>query len=251
MNVVIAKSSVECGLSAGMAVKSSLLELQAKDRDLRVILASAPSQSEMLRVLTEPVPPPPGIDWGKVSIFHMDEYLGLAATHPASFRSYQLSHVMSRITPRRFEGICGEAADIDAECNRYSSLLSEQPIDLVCLGIGENGHLAFNDPPVADFNDPKQVKVVELDERCRRQQVNDGCFQNLEDVPRYAITLTIPTLISAKRVICTVPGRRKAEAVRNALEGPVSTACPASILREHPSVELFLDVDSASLLTRP
>jgi glucosamine-6-phosphate deaminase len=146
--------------------------------------------------------------------------------------------------------INGQAADPQQECERYGALLSQRPIDLVCLGIGENGHLAFNDPPVADFSDPALVKVVELDEMCRLQQVHDGAFRSVEEVPRSALTLTIPALMSAGCLSAAVPGPAKAEAVRNALEGPLETRCPASILRTHPNAALFLDTASASLLGR-
>ncbi len=167
----------------------------------RVILASAPSQSDMLAVLMQAE-----FDWSRVTIFHMDEYLGLSGVHPASFGHYQRTHVLNRITPEAFHAIDGETSQPAMECDRYARLLSECPIDLVCLGIGENGHLAFNDPPTADFADPVWVKVVDLDPVCRQQQVNDGCFATLEDVPRHAITLTIPALMSAGALVCVVPG---------------------------------------------
>ena len=208
----------------------------------RVILASAPSQNELLDALVGA-----DVDWSRVTLFHMDEYAGLDAQHPASFRRYQRERVLDRIRPAAFHGLAGEA-DADAECARYAALLAEAPIDVVCLGIGENGHLAFNDPPVADFADPALVKVVALDEACRRQQVNDGCFAALDAVPRHALTLTIPALLRGGALFCAVPGPRKANAVRDALRGPISTACPASILRTHPHATLYLDADSAALL---
>jgi glucosamine-6-phosphate deaminase len=209
----------------------------------RIVLACAPSQDEMLAALaTAPV------DWPRVTVFHMDEYVGLEAGHPASFRRYLHEHFLSRVRPMAFHGICGEAADAAAECQRYATLLAEAPLDLVCLGIGENGHLAFNDPPVADFADPERVKVVTLDEACRRQQVNDGCFGSLADVPRRALTLTIPLLMGARRLVVTVPGLRKAAAVRAALHGPISTACPASVSRTHLAAVLHLDQAAASTL---
>jgi glucosamine-6-phosphate deaminase len=209
----------------------------------RVILASAPSQNELLAALVAS-----GVDWPRVTIFHMDEYVGLPADHPATFRAYQREHALSRIKPAAFHGIRGEAADSAAECERYTALLREAPIDLVCLGIGENGHLAFNDPPVADFNDPAWVKPVELDHLCRQQQVNDGCFPSLDAVPRTALTLTIPALLSARAIVGAVPGPRKASAVRDTLTGAISTACPASILRKHSNAALYLDRESAALL---
>jgi glucosamine-6-phosphate deaminase len=152
------------------------------------------------------------------------------------------------VQPAAFHGIRGEASQSAAECARYAALLAEAPIDLVCMGIGENGHIAFNDPPVADFDDPQAVKVVELDQACRKQQVNDGCFPSVDGVPRQAITLTCPALMSGRVLVCVVPGPRKAEAVSNTLRAPISTACPATILRRHANATLYLDSASASLL---
>jgi len=210
----------------------------------RIIVASAPSQNELVAGLAKAE----DIDWSKVTIFHMDEYVGLPSDHPATFRAYQKQHLLAAITPAAFHGIRGEASDPGAECVRYATLLAEAPIDHVCMGIGENGHIAFNDPPVADFKDPRLVKVVELDDACRQQQVNDGCFPDFDSVPTHAISLTCPALMSAGAAVCVVPGPRKAEAVRATLEGPISTACPASILRQHPNAVLYLDRDSASKL---
>lgn len=233
----------EMGRAAAEAAARALAETIAANGEARVILASAPSQNELLQHLLAAE-----IDWSRITIFHMDEYVGLGAEHPASFRSYQQEHVLSRIKPRAFHGIRGEAPDAEAECRRYAALLAEAPIDVVCLGIGENGHLAFNDPPVADFADPVLVKVVELDEVCRQQQVNDGCFPTLDAVPRHAITLTIPALLGGRQLFCVVPGPRKAAAVRATLRGPIDTACPASILRRHPRARLYLDAASAAEL---
>jgi glucosamine-6-phosphate deaminase len=178
----------------------------------------------------------------------MDEYLGLDVSHPASFRRYMRERVEARLKPKRFHYLEGDTLLPLAECERYTALLAAQPIDLCCLGIGENGHLAFNDPPVADFADPHRVKLVKLDEACRRQQVGEGHFANLEAVPQYAFTLTVPALCSARRMLCIVPERRKAQAVKNALLGPIGVACPASFLRQQSHCTLFLDGDSASLL---
>jgi glucosamine-6-phosphate deaminase len=178
----------------------------------------------------------------------MDEYLGLPASHPASFRRYMRERVESKLKPRAFHYIEGDALLPLDECDRYTRLLEAQPIDLCCLGIGENGHLAFNDPAVANFQDPRKVKIVQLDLVCRQQQAGEGHFPSVEDVPPYAITLTIPALCSARKMLCVAPEKRKAKAVRDALRGPVSPACPASILRQQPHATLFLDTDSASLL---
>jgi glucosamine-6-phosphate deaminase len=177
----------------------------------------------------------------------MDEYVGLEATHPASFRRYQREQVLNRVKPAAFHGIRGESRDPLAETHRYAGLLQAAPIDVVCAGIGENGHLAFNDPP-ADLHDPQCVKIVALDEACRRQQVNDGCFPSIESVPSTAITLTVPALLSGGEIFVIVPGPRKAEAVKNTLKLPVSGACPATALRTHPRALLFIDADSSALV---
>ncbi len=208
------------------------------------ILASAASQVRFLAALTAL----PGLDWSRVTLFHMDEYLGITADHPASFRRYMREHVESRVTPRVFHYLAGDALEPIKECERFTRLLRAQPIDLCCLGIGENGHVAFNDPPVADFNDPLTVKIVKLDEACRMQQVGEGSFPNLAAVPQYALTLTVPALCSARKLLCVVPEQRKARAVHDALKGPITTACPSSSLRQQSHATLFLDAESASLL---
>jgi glucosamine-6-phosphate deaminase len=186
-----------------------------------------------------------GVDWTSVVGFHMDEYVGISADHPASFRRYLRERLVSRVPFRAFHYVEGDASDIGAECARYGRLLREHPLDLCCLGIGENGHLAFNDPPVADFEDPVDVKVVTLDDACRRQQVGEGHFPDVDAVPSEAITVTIPALLRAETVLAIVPEARKREPVRRALEGPVTTACPASILRQQAHATLYLDADSA------
>ena len=177
----------------------------------------------------------------------MDEYVGIGPDHPAGFQRWIRERISARVGPREAHYLDG-LADPETECARDGSLLRTHPLDLCCLGIGENGHLAFNDPPVADFEDPRDVKVVELDGACRRQQVNEGHFPSVEEVPRLAVTVTIPALLRAGRVLAIVPEQRKARPVRDALQGPVSTACPASILRLHDNVSLHLDVGSAGLL---
>ena len=189
----------------------------------------------------------PGVPWGKVVAFHMDEYVGIGPDHPAGFRRWIRQRIAepTRVgTVHYLDGLAEPAA----ECARYAALLRRHPLDLCCLGIGENGHLAFNDPPVADFDDPVDVKVVELDRACRRQQVNEGHFASLEEVPARAMTVTVPALLRARTVLAIVPERRKAEPVRAALEGPVSTACPASALRTAAHAVLHLDPGSGSLL---
>ena len=212
-----------------------------------VMFASGNSQMAFLATLTADE----SVDWSHVVGFHMDEYLGITDEHPASFRRYMREHILDRVDLAAFHGIRGDAPDADAECDRYADLLRDHPLDLSCLGIGENGHLAFNDPPVADFDDPLDVKVVELDEPCRRQQVGEGHFADLAAVPTHAITVTIPALLRARRVLAIVPEARKREPVRRALDGPVSTECPASILRTLDHATLFLDEDSAGAASRP
>ncbi|WP_309385990.1 glucosamine-6-phosphate deaminase [Cerasicoccus frondis] len=213
--------------------------------EARVIFACAPSQDNFLHELMERRRE---VDWSKVVVFHMDDYIGLSADNPQSFRHYLNEHLLSYVDCREVQLIGSDEEDLEAERARYEAALKLSAIDLVCMGIGENGHIAFNDPPVADFDDPLWVKVVELEGACRRQQVNDGCFARIEEVPTHAFTLTIPALIACRHVSCVVPGKLKANAVARSLNGPVSTACPASILRQHPSAVLWLDRDAASLM---
>ena len=185
-----------------------------------------------------------GVDWTRVVGFHMDEYVGIAADHPASFRRYLRERLVERVPLRAFHFVAGDAPDLEAECARYAALLRDHPLDVCCLGIGENGHLAFNDPP-ADFDDLLDVKVVALDSACRRQQVGEGHFPDVAAVPTHAVTVTIPALLRARNVLAIVPEARKAEPVRRTLEGTIDPACPASILRRQPHAALYLDTDSA------
>jgi len=219
-------------------------EVLGRQGSAAVILATGNSQIQFLEALIALG----GVDWSRLTLFHMDEYLGIDKDHKASFRRYMRERVEQRVKPRHFQYLEGDALLPLAECERYTRLLQAQPIDLCCLGIGENGHIAFNDPPVADFADPHKVKLVKLDEPCRLQQVNEGHFPSFEAVPQYAFTLTIPMLCSAKRMLCVAPEKRKAAAVKNALQGPIATTCPASFLRRQPQATLFLDADSASRL---
>jgi glucosamine-6-phosphate deaminase len=221
-----------------------LQETLAAKNSAAVILATGNSQIQFLDALVKLG----GVDWSKITLFHMDEYLGLDANHKASFRRYMRERVESRLRPRVFHYLEGDCALPLSECDRYARLLRAQPIDLCCLGIGENGHIAFNDPPVADFKDPHLVKLVKLDDACKMQQVRENHFPNLESVNPYAFTLTIPALCSAKKMLCISPEKRKAQAVKDALRGPISTACPASYLRTQSQATLFLDSDSASLI---
>ena len=188
------------------------------------------------------------IRWEHIRMFHMDEYVGVGPDHPAGFQRWIRERLAERVPVHEVHYVEGGAADPQAEAERYAGLLQRNPLDLCCLGIGENGHLAFNDPPVADFNDPVDVKIVELDLACRAQQVGEGHFPTVDDVPRQAITVTVPGLLRSRHVIAVVPEARKAEAVLTALTGPIDTSCPASALRRTPNATLYLDAESASLL---
>jgi glucosamine-6-phosphate deaminase len=229
---------------AAQIAREHLCETIRRQGRAAAILATGNSQICFLQALVALG----GVDWSRVTLFHMDEYLGIDATHKASFRRYMRERVEARLKPGKFHYIEGDALLPLTECERYAKLLAAQPIDLCCLGIGENGHLAFNDPPVADFDDPHTVKLVKLDEACRLQQVGEGHFPNLEAVPQYAFTLTVPMLCSATRMLCIVPERRKAPAVRAALRDSIGTSCPASYLRQQRHCTLFLDSEAASQL---
>ncbi len=244
LNVEIHPDRATMGRAAAQRAAAILRKALANQGRARIIVASAPSQQELIASLTSI----PDLDWSRITVFHMDEYAGLPAGHPATFRAWQQEHLLSRVQPACFHGIRGESGDLDSEILRYATLLQEEPVDLVCMGIGENGHIAFNDPPVADFNDPWLIKKVELDGACRQQQVNDGCFPDPASVPTHALTLTCPALMSGRAIVCVVPGPRKAAAVKATLEGPVSASCPATVLRQHPDAVLYLDADSASHL---
>lgn len=242
--VEIHRDRAELGQLAAQRVARDLAETIGRQGEARVVFACAPSQDEFLAALASSAL----VDWSKVTAFHMDEYVGIEATNPASFRSYLQRHFLGRLSIGRFFPLHAELPDRARVCREYSGTISAAPIDLICMGIGENGHIAFNDPPVADFDDPVLVKEVELDEACRRQQVNDDCFPTLSQVPKHAFTLTVPVFRQARQLSIHVPGPRKAQAVRETLLGPIATACPASILRTHPNATLHLDRESAGLL---
>ena len=209
-----------------------------------MIFAAAPSQNEVLAFLAADRE----IPWNRVNAFHMDEYIGLSADAPQGFGNFLKTHIFGLAPFRSVNYIDISAKDAEGECARYAALLSEYPTDIVVMGIGENGHIAFNDPPVADFADTKAVKPVPLDEICRNQQVNDGCFASISDVPKYAITLTVPTLFAGKYLFCIVPAKTKANAVKETLCGEIGEACPATVLRRHENAVLYLDEDSSALL---
>jgi glucosamine-6-phosphate deaminase len=230
------------GAAAAAVAREVLQNAIAGRGEANLILATGNSQLTFLHALAEL----PGIAWDKVRVFHMDEYLGIEPTHPASFDRFLHEHILDRVKPRAFFPVPGRPDDVEQACAEYEALLRKHPADLVALGIGENGHLAFNDPPYADFNDPQWVKVVTLDETSRRQQVGEGHFTTLDDVPTQALTLTIPALLAAQRVLAIVPEARKVKAVRACLYEPVSEDRPGSILRRVTHATLYLDPDSAA-----
>jgi glucosamine-6-phosphate deaminase len=209
-----------------------------------VIVATGNSQIAFIDALTTMSDVP----WSNTVIFHMDEYVGMSADHPASFRKWIRERVVERVHPAAAHYLHGDAPDAEAECQRYTALLNEAPVDLAFVGIGENGHIAFNDPHVAKFDDPLTVRRVTLDDACRRQQAGEGHFPSFDDVPREALTLTCPALLRAAHLVCSVPDSRKAGAVAAAVNGPLTEQCPASILRTHDDARLYLDRESAALL---
>ncbi|HLF34996.1 MAG TPA: glucosamine-6-phosphate deaminase [Cyclobacteriaceae bacterium] len=241
--VRILETPVELGQNAAKYVESKLDETIRKRSSARIIIATGASQFELYKSLKKC-----NIDWKKITVFHLDEYAGMPASHPASFRKYLKERILDLVNPFQVHFLAGDAADLEAESVRYAGLLMQGDIDLACIGIGENGHIAFNDPPVADFDDPKMVKLVKLDDDCKKQQMGEGWFPTIGDVPTHALSLTVPAIMRAKKISCVVPDQRKAKAVKNTVEGPVATSCPASILRTHPDAILWLDKDSASLL---
>jgi glucosamine-6-phosphate deaminase len=239
LRVNVYDSRMSLGAAAAAEAADEIRERLARQEGVRIVFAAAPSQNEFLAALVKE----PGIDWSRVTAFHMDEYIGLPADAPQRFSRFLWERVFDIVRPGEVHVIDG-TANSDEECRRYAGLIGLEPIDVVCLGIGENGHIAFNDPPVADFQDPAVIKPVELDLACRQQQVNDGCFPHLAAVPTHALTLTIPTLMSGGRLFCMVPGPAKRDAVRSTLRGPIAPECPASILRRHEACTLYLDRDS-------
>jgi glucosamine-6-phosphate deaminase len=243
-NVFVSANRRDAGLAGAAAASAIIRAAIEKDGAAGVVFAAAPSQNEFLAALRDDA----SIDWRRVTAFHLDEYAGLPAAHPASFRRFLRERLMDLVPVAAFHELAGDAPDLQAEADRYQRLLAERPPVLVALGIGENGHLAFIDPGECDFDDPRDVRIVNLDDACREQQVHDGAFARAEDVPRRALSLTIPFFMRTPRAVVTVPGPAKARAVRDAVEGPISPACPASILRNHPGAAIFLDADSAALL---
>lgn len=236
----------ELGFDAAKEVSVKIEEILRTKSEVNIIFASAPSQNEFLEGLLRD----DTIEWDKVNAFHMDEYVNLHKDAPQGFGNFIRDRLWGKVPMKSVNYLNGNSEDLETECARYSELIRNHPIDIVCLGIGENGHLAFNDPPVADFNDDKLVKIVELEHRCRQQQVNDGCFKRLNDVPTHALSLTISALMSGKYLYAMVPGKTKTEAVYNTVTNDISTQCPATIMRKHANAKLFTDKDSAALLLK-
>jgi glucosamine-6-phosphate deaminase len=245
MDLCLFPTQAEMALAAAGRAASLLAQAIAEGGEASLVLATGASQLEMIsHLVTLPV------DWSKVTAFHLDEYLGLPLAHPASFRRYLQERFAAKVPGlRAFHYVDGEASDARRECRRLEELIRRRPVDLACIGIGENGHLAFNDPP-ADFEIEDPYIVVDLDEACRCQQVGEGWFPDLQSVPRQAISMSICQIMQSKAIVCTVPDGRKAEAVRRAVEGPVTNRVPASILQQHPNCWLYLDKPAASLLNR-
>ncbi len=244
LKVKIFNSRDELGREAAADAGEYLRNLLNKKDKVNVIFAAAPSQNEFLKYLTEEK----GIDWGRINAFHMDEYIGLKKDAPQGFGNFLKMHIFDKLPFASVNLINGQTEKLEKESERYGQLLAENPVDVVCMGIGENGHIAFNDPPVADFEDKKKIKVVELDNICRQQQVNDGCFLTFNDVPEKAFTLTIPSLMKASAIFCVVPGERKAEAVANTFNQQVISKYPSTILRTHNNAVLYLDKQSSQKL---
>ena len=246
LRVEIHDTRAQMGMAAARACAQTMREMLSTKPELNMIFAAAPSQNEVLSGLVA-LAQAGEIDFSRVNAFHMDEYIGLTPDAPQRFSRYLHEHLWDKVKFYAVHELDASAPDAEAECARYAALLDAHPCDILILGIGENGHIAFNDPPVANFADPLAVKAVELDHTCRMQQVHDGCFADLSAVPTHALTLTIPALMRAQAAFCVVPARTKAEAVRRTIQEEVSTACPATVLRTHPCATLYLDADSASL----
>jgi len=245
VEIRIFETKQELGRAAAERATVAIGEAIGRTGGARVVAATGASQFEFLDALTGT----PGVDWSRVEMFHLDEYVGLPDTHPASFRRYLRERIVERVHPAAFHFLAGDAPEPRAECRRVGALLNREPIDVAFVGIGENGHLAFNDPP-ADFETEEPYLVVELDEACRRQQLGEGWFAGLADVPRRAISMSIRQILKAREILCSVPDARKAPAVRDCLEGGVSPLHPSSILQTHSRTTVYLDRDSAALLAR-
>lgn len=244
MEINITQNSQELGRAAGAAAASSMREAIKINGSANIILATGTSQFGTLNQLVSE----PGIDWGKVVMFHLDEYIGLPVTHPASFRKYLQERFLSKVPALKAAHLINGETDPKAECARLNNLISNYPIDVALVGVGENGHLAFNDPP-ANFDIEDPYIIVELDRNCRKQQWAEGWFDSVEEVPTQAISMSVKQILKSKHIICSIPDTRKAIAVKNSLEKPVSNMFPASILQLHPNCGFYLDQASSALLS--
>lgn len=244
-DVEVYTSEVQLGQAAASFVCNKLQQAIDNKDWVNLILATGASQISFIEALKNIG----DIDWRKVRVFHLDEYIGLDANHPASFSKYLKDRILDEVKPGEIHFINGNAENVDEEVERYEQLLKEHPADVTCIGIGENGHIAFNDPGVADFSEDHLIKLIQLkDEICRNQQVKEDWFHSADEVPQLAITITIPGILKSNTISCVVPYINKKKAVYNTLKGPVTLECPASILRKHRDVTIFLDQDSSSLL---
>jgi len=244
LHVDVYANREQMGMAAATEAAAAIKQLLNSKTFVNIIFAAAPSQNEMLFHLASNQ----DIDWSRVIAFHMDEYVGLNENAPQRFGHFLDQAIFGKLPFHEVHYINGNASNPEEECSRYAALLEAHPVDLVCMGIGENTHIAFNDPHVADLNDPLMVKLVELDEVSRMQQVHDGCFASIEEVPRTAITLTIPALLKAASIFSVVPGINKAQAIYHTIKSPVSALYPSTALRQHEQARLYLDVNSASML---
>lgn len=240
LTVKVYGSRAEMGDSAAREAAAVIRQLLHENETINAIFAAAPSQNEFLDSLQKE-----GLDWSRINAFHMDEYMGLHPDAPQGFGNFLREKLFGKASFKTVNYLNGNTENADEEADRYARLLEENPVDIVLMGIGENTHIAFNDPHVANFSDSKLVKMVDLDEACRRKQVNDGCFGKIEEVPNYALTLTVPALLKAKYIFCMVPSEKKAQAVQYTLKEEVQKKYPSTILREHPNATLYLDKDSA------
>jgi len=245
MDIRVFETKEAMGQAAAGDGAEAIRDALAQRGRANIILATGASQFEMLAALAAA-----DVDWPRVTMFHLDEYVAMPITHPASFRKYLRERFVDRLAkpPAAFHYINGEG-DCEAECRRLAKLIVTHPIDVAFIGIGENGHLAFNDPP-ADFEAREPYFIVELDEACRRQQLGEGWFGSLDEVPRRAISMSIPQIMKSRKIVCTVPDERKAHAVQRAVEGPVTPDVPASALQKHPVATLYLDKPAASMLAK-
>lgn len=233
----------ELGIAAAKEAAAYICNLLDNQPEVNILFAAAPSQNEFLKALSCY-----NIPWNRINAFHMDEYIGLQEDAPQRFGNYLKKNIFSIVQPKTVYYLFDEKLSPTEICKRYTELLSNYPLDIIFMGIGENAHIAFNDPHVADFNDPQMVKIVSLDEVCRKQQVHDGCFKSLDDVPLEAITLTIPAMMKAKQIFCIVPAATKANAIKSTVNGDITPDCPASILRTHGATTLYCDNESAKYL---